>query len=114
MKPGPTIIIACPNCGQYAKKKTLLSGNNFGTELWSEGKRVLAILPVFPSLVICKKCNQFYWVKDAKEVESVEYQLTNKGKWKNIKFVEFPAFSQYFKALKTIPEEKYIRINKKP
>jgi hypothetical protein len=106
MKPGPTIIIACPYCGQYAKKKTLLSGNNFDAELWSDGKRVAPMLPAYPSLVICKKCNQFYWVKDAKEVESVDYQLGNKGKLKNISFIEFPTFRQYFKSLKTIPEEK--------
>lgn len=45
MLPGPTIIIACPLCGQYAKKRTIISGNTFGAKLWSDGKRISPMLP---------------------------------------------------------------------
>jgi hypothetical protein len=110
MKPGPPIVIACPHCGQYAKKETLLSCNDYGAQLWSDGKKVLPMFPVFPSLVICKKCKQFYWVKDAKEVERVAFGSWLEEKWRKVDFVQFPTFYQYFKALETIPEEKFIRI----
>ncbi len=111
MLPGPTIIISCPLCGQYAKKKTLISGNTFGAVLWSDGKRIAPMLPEFPSLVLCKKCDQFYWVKNANKVEEISNYSEIKDKWGNIDFVEFPTFHQYFIALETISNEKFIRIN---
>ena len=118
MTPGPTTIISCPHCGQFAKRKSLISGNTFGAKLWSDGRRIAPMLPEFPNLVLCKKCDKFYWVKDAKEVEKVnEFVLIEADdqpeneKWKDIDYVEFPTFSQYFKALETISEEKYIRLS---
>ena len=118
MLPGRTIIISCPHCGQYVKKRTLISGNTFGAKLWSDGKRIAPMLPEFPSLVLCKKCNHFYWVKETKEVEKVnEFVLIEADdqpeneKWKNVDYVEFPTFHQYIKALETISEEKYIRLS---
>jgi hypothetical protein len=118
MLPGPTIIISCPHCGQYAKKRTLISGNTFGSELWSNGKRIAPMLPEFPSLVLCKKCDKFYWVMDAKEVEKVnEFVLFEADdqpeieKWKNVDYVEFPTFHEYYKALELGKDEKFIRIS---
>ena len=110
MIPGPTIIISCPHCGQYAKKRTLISGNTFGAKLWSDGKKIAPMLPDFPNLVVCSKCDQFYWVKDAKKIAEVTNYSEQKDKWSNAEFIEFPTFYQYFKALKTIPDERYIRI----
>ena len=110
MLPGPTIIISCPHCGQYAKEKTLFSGNTFGATLWSDGKRIAPMLPDFPSLVLCKKCDQFYWVKDVKEIQEVNSYKELEEKWMNVDFVEFPTFHQYFKSLETISDEKSIRI----
>jgi hypothetical protein len=111
MLPGPTIILACPFCGQYAKKKTLISYNTFGAQLWSDGKNIAPMKPEFPSLVICKKCNQFFWIKDAKKVDEVTNSTELKEKYGDIEFIEFPTFHQYFKALESIDDEKFIRIN---
>ena len=111
MIPGPTIIISCPHCGQYAKKKTLISGNTFGAELWSDGKRIAPMLPDYPSLVLCRKCEQFYWVKDAKKVDEVNAYEESEKKWKNVEYTDFPTFRQYFKALETISQERFLRIN---
>jgi uncharacterized protein (DUF2225 family) len=111
MIPGPTIIIECPYCGQYAKKRTIISGNTFGAKLWSDGKRITPMLPEFPSLVVCKKCGQFYMVKDAKKVDEVAAFSENNDKWRNIDYIEFPTFHQYFKALGSIKDEKFIRIS---
>jgi len=110
MIPGPPIIISCPHCGQYAKKRTLISGNTFGAKLWSDGKKIAPMLPDFPNLVVCSKCNQFYWVKDAKKVAEIKNSAELKEKYSNVDFIEFPTFYQYLKALETIPEEKFIRI----
>lgn len=72
MIPGPTIIISCPFCGQYAKKRTLISGNTFGSQLWSDGKKISPMLPEFPNLAICKTCDQFFWVTEAEEIERLD------------------------------------------
>jgi hypothetical protein len=107
---GPTIIISCPHCGQFAKKRTLISGNTIGSQLWSDGKKISPMLPEFPSLVLCKKCDRFFWVKEAKTVEEVNDHRELDTKYGDIDFVEFPSFRQYFKALETITAEKYIRL----
>ena len=110
MIPGPTIIISCPHCGQYAKKRTLISGNTFGAKLWSDGKKIAPMLPDFPNLVVCSKCDQFYSVKNAKKIAEIKNSAELKEKYSNVEFIEFPTFYQYLKALEKIPDERYIRI----
>jgi len=71
MIPGPTIIISCPHCGQYAKKRTLNSFNTFSAQLWSDAGQIAPMKPESPSLVLCKKCDQFYWLKYARKVAEI-------------------------------------------
>ena len=61
-------------------------------------------------IIQCKKCNQFYWVKDAKKIAEIKNSAELKEKYSNVEFIEFPTFHQYFKALATMPDEKFIRI----
>jgi hypothetical protein len=121
MIPGPTILIKCPHCGGYAKKETLLSGNTFGASLWSDCKQIASMLPEFPQVVLCKHCNQFYWVEDAKEVDSIwlwdrkRYSKEKELKWANTKFIEFPTYEEYLQclesdAIRNRSDEKYVRI----
>jgi len=110
MIPGPVFIISCPHCGKSAKKQTLISSNTFGAQLWSDARRFAPMKPESPSLVLCKKCNQFYWTKDAKKMTEINNSAEQKEKYRNVDFIEFPTFHQYFKALETIPDEKFIRI----
>jgi len=69
------------------------------------------MMPNFPRLTVCKNCDQFFWVKDAKEIETVTDRNDLRKKWRDLSFIEFPTFYQYFKALKLIPDELFIRIN---
>jgi hypothetical protein len=110
MIPGPTIILSCPFCGQYAKKRTIISGNTSGSQLWSDGKKISPMMPDFPSLVLCKKCDQFYWVRKELQVEEVRDYREFETRNRDIEYVEFPSFHQYFKALETINAERYIRM----
>jgi hypothetical protein len=109
MLPGPTKIIACPFCGQFAKKETIISANTFRAQLWSDCKSIAPMMPDFPKLTVCKKCDQFFWVKDAKEVETVTDHKELNEKWHDLYYIEFPTFHQYFKALELIPDELFIR-----
>ena len=52
MIPGPILIIPCPICSFQGKKRTLISGNTFGAELWSDGKQIAPMLPEYP--ILCK------------------------------------------------------------
>jgi len=110
MIPGLPIIISCPHCGQFAKKRTIISGNTFGSQLWSDGKKISPSLPEFPSLALCKKCDQFFWVKEAKKVEEIHDHRELETKYGDIDYVEFLSFHQYFKALETITAKRYIRL----
>lgn len=108
---GPTIIISCPHCGHYAKRDTIISGNTFGAEFWSDGKRIAPMLPDFPSLVLCRKCDQFYWVKDAKKVDEINTYGERTDKWLEIEYVDSPTLQEYIRALETIPQERFLRLN---
>ena len=120
MLPGPTIIIKCPHCGQHAKRRTLLSGNTFGASLWSDFKQIASMLPDFPQIVLCKKCNKFYWVKDAKEIDRIWYRYRaeyggKEKQWADIQYIEFPTIEEYQKSLESgairkRSEEKYVRV----
>ncbi len=120
MLPGPTIIIKCPHCGQHAKRETLLSSNTFGASLWSDCKQIAPMHPEFPKIVLCSQCNQFYWVEDAKEVDSIWYKyrtefVEKEKKWAAISFIDFPTYQEYQKsldsdAIRNRTEEIYVRV----
>ena len=57
MLPGPNYIYKCPSCGNFIKIGSLISGNTYGAKLYSDGKRVAPMMPEFPDLTKCKKCN---------------------------------------------------------
>ena len=87
MIPGSTIIISCPHCGQYAKRQTLISFNTFGVQFWSDAKRITPMKPESPSLVLCKACQQFYWIKDAMNVAEINNSADLKEKYDNLDFI---------------------------
>lgn len=108
--PGPILIIPCPACGFTGKKKALLSGNNFGAELWSDGKQIAPMLPEYPYLVRCKKCRKFFFAEDDNSIDELSWGEYNYvDKWKDVKFFKFPTFRQYIAALGSGLDEKYIR-----
>ena len=73
MIPGPEYIYKCPNCGNLLSRGSLMSGNTFGAKLFSDGKRITPMLPEFPNLTKCKKCNRFIWVNKLQEVGTYEW-----------------------------------------
>lgn len=109
MIPGPILIIHCPICNHPGKKRTLISGNTFGAELWSDGKKVAPMLPEFPYFVKCKKCKSFFFLKENDAQEKFSWSDRGKDNWPDIDFFEFPSFLEYFEALGTDVDELYIR-----
>jgi len=120
MTPGPSIIIECPHCSELLSRTSIGSGNTFGATHWSDGKLDAPMLPDFPKIVRCSKCDDFIWVEDAKEVGV--YDWFNKGEndetpeeWKKAKCVTWPETSDFEKAIEqkegtSIEREKYLRM----
>jgi len=48
---------------------TFLSGNNFGTIVWTDGKQVLPRMWTPPMVVECGSCGECYWRADARKVQ---------------------------------------------
>ena len=78
MKPGPDYIYKCPVCGKLVKRGSLMSGNTFGAKLYSDGKNDAPMLPDFPNLSKCAKCDTIFNLRELKEVgafrNNYEYQ----------------------------------------
>lgn len=109
MIPGPIMIISCPICGFKGEKKSLISGNTFGAELWSDGKRIAPMLPEYPSFVKCRKCGSFFFTKGKDAQDKFSWSDKGKDKKPEIDFLEFPSFLEYFEALGTDVSEKFLR-----
>jgi hypothetical protein len=100
MIPGPKIVYKCPNCGNLLKNSSLMSGNTFGTIIFSDGKRVAPMLPKFPNLTKCKKCNTFLWLSKLGKIGSYRKRDETKPEWENADNVEFLEINDYFDMLK--------------
>jgi hypothetical protein len=110
MIPGPVYIIPCPVCTFPGKKNSFLSGNTFGAELWSDGKKVAPMLPEYPYLVKCKKCGSFFLTDENHATGKYFLRANESDKWPDVEFFEFPSFTEYFEAIGTdVISEKYIR-----
>lgn len=76
MIPGPDKIIACPHCGALARYGTLVSGNTFGSTRWTDGKMEAPMLPQPPAVTRCVRCEEYYWLDDAKPVGELPFGQT--------------------------------------
>ena len=88
--PGPNYIYKCPKCSNLLKKGSNASGNTFGSTLYSDGKMIAPMLPEFPNLTKCTKCNTILWLSDMKEIGTCDaWDKKCNPEWKNADRVEF-------------------------
>lgn len=89
--PGPNYIYKCPKCSNYLKRGSNVSGNTFGATLYSDGKMIAPMLPEFPDLTKCEKCDTILWLSDMEKIGTCEEWDNKKCKpeWKNASKVEF-------------------------
>jgi hypothetical protein len=101
MIPGPDLIYKCPHCGNFLKNSSLLSGNTFCALLYSDGKQVARMLPEFPNLTKCKKCDSIFWLSEIEEIGECEWSGEDNipQDWKNAPFAEFLSINDLFRAL---------------
>lgn len=80
MMPGNPRILVCPFCGKEKEIMSLISGNTFGAELWSDNKQIAPMLPEISYIQKCPHCGKYYItgrqeVKYAKDGYSFEKGL---------------------------------------
>ena len=114
MEPGPNYIYKCPNCGNLLTNESLMSGNTFGAKIFSDGKRVAPMLPEFPDLTKCRKCNTIFWLSKLEEVGTYQWGYKKSPNWEKADKAKFLNIKDYFKALndgiaENREEELYIR-----
>lgn len=100
MQIGPTLVYNCPNCGNLLSKGSLRSGNHIGVKLYSDLKKVAPMLPDFPNLTKCKKCNKFFYLDHYDEIGKFEIDdETVDPAWLDADKAEFLSIDDYFVAL---------------
>ena len=62
MRPGPTLIKACPHCATYFSQGTFNSRNTFGANHWTDGKLDAPMFPEVPRLATCPQCRGLIWL----------------------------------------------------
>lgn len=80
MMPGNPRILICPFCSTEKQIMSLISGNTFGAELWSDNKQIAPMLPEISYVQKCPHCGKYYItgrqeVKYAKDGYSFEKGL---------------------------------------
>ena len=78
--PGNPRILICPFCSTEKQIMSLISGNTFGAELWSDNKQIAPMLPEISYVQKCPHCGKYYItgrqeVKYAKDGYSFEKGL---------------------------------------
>jgi uncharacterized C2H2 Zn-finger protein len=107
MQPGPDLIYKCPKCGKLLKNRSLMSGNTFGANLFSDGKQVAPMLPEFPHLTKCSKCDTIFWLSDLKEIgECSPIGKTKHNAWKDAEYVQFLDIPDLLRALKQFENDR--------
>jgi hypothetical protein len=102
MIPGSIHISKCPNCSNLLSKRSLISGNTLGSKIYSDSKRVSPMLPEFPAITKCDKCQKIFWLIDAEEIGSYELAASAVRKeWANAQRVTFLSYLEYYSVLNT-------------
>ena len=114
MIPGPEYVHKCSKCFNYIKSSSLTSGNTFGSKLYSDGKLEAEMLPEFPFLIKCYRCDTFLWIDKLETVNVYDWDDDFGDDWEKADRAEFLSLNEYFKTLetgiaKTEEEEFYVR-----
>lgn len=71
MMPGNPQILICLFCGTEKQIMSLISGNTFGAELWSDNKQIAPMLPEISYVQKCPHCGKYY-ITGRQEVKYAE------------------------------------------
>ena len=114
MLPGPNYIYHCPECPNLISNGSLASGNTNGVKIYSDGKQIAPMLPKFPEITRCSKCDTIFWLSKAKEAGKYDYRHFFDKPCENAERARFLTNDEYWLALEnkiydSEEEEKFIR-----
>lgn len=66
-------LAVCPYCGKEKEIFRLLSGNTFGSVLWSDAKEVAPMCPSASPIQKCPRCGHFYFLEKVLLKEGDKY-----------------------------------------
>lgn len=66
-------LAVCPYCGEKKEIIRLLSGNTFGSVLWSDAKEVMPMCPSASPIQKCPRCGHFYFLEKVLLKEGDKY-----------------------------------------
>jgi uncharacterized protein YlaI len=69
MIPGPTYVYACPDCQLRVSKRSIMSGNSFGATRYSDLRIEAPMLPSYPRITKCVRCDCTFWLDETTKVE---------------------------------------------
>lgn len=99
MLQGPNQIYKCPNCDNLISKASIVSGNTYGEKTYSDGKRIAPMLPDFPNLTKCKKCDTIFWLSKLEEIGSYFGGKSDNPAWGKADPANFLGIADLFKAI---------------
>ena len=108
MIPGPTIYYKCPICELLTSTGSLVSGNTFGSRLFSDGKSISPMLPEFPVMNKCQDCNHSYWLNDSTKFNGdISEKRITQAIFPNIEDLHNLLESKFYESK---DEESYLRL----
>ncbi len=60
MLPAHSALLRCPHCGALKEVLQLMSGNTFGSTLWSDTKHIAPMLPRVSHIQRCPTCGKYF------------------------------------------------------
>lgn len=72
MNPGHPLLLKCPFCGNEKEVLTLLSGNTFRGQQWSDWRRKFPMLPEVSSIQKCPSCGMYYFTDKVDRRQATE------------------------------------------
>lgn len=69
MMPGPTYVYACPDCQYRVSKRSMVSGNTFGATHYSDMRVEAPMMPSYPRITKCERCDCTFWLDEETKVE---------------------------------------------
>ena len=106
MQIGMGKIVACPYCGTKIDLMTLISGNTFGAERWSDNKMYAPYLAQVSPVQKCFRCYQ-YFVQYLQKAEPSDEPSMNLGQ------MDYPDWREAYEQFTyegNIPEEDMVSI----
>ena len=96
---GSNYIYKCSECPNHLVRGSILSGNTLGAELFSDGRQFAPMLPEFPNLTKCTKCDTILWLNEMKEVGTYRTLEEKLPEWENAEYADFLSITDLFRAL---------------